>query len=276
MTSSSVAMELGPLHCVANENDAAASTGNRALDEHQALVEVDSVNGETAHGDPVTTHPAGHLLALEHAARGGGCTDRARLAVVAVRTVRCGDTGEVVTLHDTGETLALAGADDVDLGARLEDVDCELLAERVLTSIRSAHLGEVAARRDACLVEVTGGRLVRLARVDLAVGDLDRAVAVNLGSAHLGDDVRGDLDDGDRDELVVFIPDLGHAELGAQQTFTGRSCRHGIPYSLISMLTSAGRSRRISESTAFGVGSTMSIRRLWVRFSKCSRLSLYL
>src|SRR4051812_46084921 len=42
------------------------------------------------------------------------------------------------------------------------------------------------------------------------------------------------------------------------------------------MLTSAGRSRRMSESTAFGVGSMMSIRRLWVRFSKCSRLSLYL
>src|SRR5664279_167902 len=42
------------------------------------------------------------------------------------------------------------------------------------------------------------------------------------------------------------------------------------------MLTSAGRSRRISESTALGVGSMMSMSRLWVRFSKCSRLSLYL
>src|SRR6478735_10210292 len=42
------------------------------------------------------------------------------------------------------------------------------------------------------------------------------------------------------------------------------------------MLTSAGRSRRMSESTALGVGSTMSMRRLWVRISKCSRLSLYL
>jgi hypothetical protein len=32
----------------------------------------------------------------------------------------------------------------------------------------------------------------------------------------------------------------------------------------------------MSESTALGVGSTMSMRRLWVRISKCSRLSLYL
>ena len=42
------------------------------------------------------------------------------------------------------------------------------------------------------------------------------------------------------------------------------------------MLTSAGRSSRMSESTAVGVGSMMSIRRLCVRISKCSRLSLYL
>src|SRR6218665_414422 len=42
------------------------------------------------------------------------------------------------------------------------------------------------------------------------------------------------------------------------------------------MLTSAGRSSRMRESTAFGVGSTMSMRGLWVRISKCSRLSLYL
>jgi hypothetical protein len=39
MTSIAVAMELGPLHCVANENDAAASAGNGALDEQQALLE---------------------------------------------------------------------------------------------------------------------------------------------------------------------------------------------------------------------------------------------
>jgi hypothetical protein len=37
-----------------------------------------------------------------------------------------------------------------------------------------------------------------------------------------------------------------------------------------------GRSRRISESTVFGVGSMMSMRRLCVRISKCSRESLYL
>src|SRR5947207_8067359 len=42
------------------------------------------------------------------------------------------------------------------------------------------------------------------------------------------------------------------------------------------MSTPAGRSSRISESTVFGVGSMMSIRRLCVRISNCSRESLYL
>src|SRR5712692_6238750 len=44
--------------------------------------------------------------------------------------------------------------------------------------------------------------------------------------------------------------------------------------SLISMSTPAGRSSRISESTVFGVGLWMSISRLCVRTSKCSRESL--
>src|SRR5712691_11734679 len=42
------------------------------------------------------------------------------------------------------------------------------------------------------------------------------------------------------------------------------------------MSTPAGRSNRISESTVFGVGLWMSIRRLCVRTSKCSRESLSL
>src|SRR4029453_14671912 len=48
------------------------------------------------------------------------------------------------------------------------------------------------------------------------------------------------------------------------------------PQSLISMSTPAGRSSRINESTVLGVGLIVVIRRLWVRISKCSRLSLYL
>src|SRR5690606_40155566 len=96
-----------------------------------------------------------------------------------------------LSLHDAlpiCETLALARADDVDELTGFEDVDRELLAEGVLGGVGGADLGEVAAGRDARLLEVTGGRLGDLAGVDRAVGDLDRLVAVLLRRAHLGDD----------------------------------------------------------------------------------------
>jgi hypothetical protein len=64
---------------------------------------------------------------------------------------------------------------------------------------------------------VTDGGLGGLAGVDLTGGDLDGRVAVLLERADLGHDVRSDLDDGDGDELVVLVPDLGHAELLAEQ-----------------------------------------------------------
>ncbi|MDQ0642542.1 hypothetical protein QFZ46_000702 [Microbacterium murale] len=60
-----------------------------------------------------------------------------------------------MALHDTRGALALAGADDVDQLACLEEtVDRELLTKRIVSSIRSADLGDVAARRDAGSLEV--------------------------------------------------------------------------------------------------------------------------
>src|SRR5699024_8710846 len=49
-----------------------------------------------------------------------------------------------------------------------------------------------------------------------------------------------------------------------------------VYYNLISISTPEGRSRRMSESTVCGVGLTISISRLCVRISNCSRPSLYL
>src|SRR5690606_14749032 len=120
---------------------------------------------------------------------------------------------EVVALHDTGEALALARADDVDLGPGLEDLDRELLADRVLGGVGRADLRDMTARRDAGLLEVAGERLGDLAGIDLTGGELHGAIAVHLRGAQLGHDVGGDLDDGHRNETVVLIPDLRHAEL---------------------------------------------------------------
>ena len=123
-----------------------------------------------------------------------------------------------MALHDTGEALALGGADDVDQLAGREDVDGELLAERVLGRVVGAQLDQVTARRDAGLAKWPASGLVTLRGSICAVGDLDGGVAVDLVGADLGDDVRPGLDDGHRDDLVVLVPDLGHAELLAQQS----------------------------------------------------------
>src|SRR5690606_32323613 len=133
--------------------------------------------------------------------------------------VRSGDTLEVVTLHDTRGALTLARADDVDELAGLEGaVNRELLTERVGRGVGGADLSEVTTGRDARSLEVAREGLVDLAGVDRTGGDLDGRVAVHLRSADLGDDVRRELDHRDGDELAGLVPDLSHAELGAEET----------------------------------------------------------
>src|SRR5206468_3211719 len=93
-------------------------------------------------------------------------------------------------------------------------------------------------------------------------------VAVALGRLDLDDRARASLDHGHgRDVARLRVEHARHAQLPADDA---------LHQSLISMSTPAGRSRRISESTVFGVGEWMSISRLCVRISKCSRESLSL
>src|SRR5581483_4818689 len=99
--------------------------------------------------------------------------------------------------------------------------------------------------------------------------ELHRVVAVRGGGLDLHDGTRAGLDDGDRgDRTRLRVEHLRHAELASEDAL----CHH----SLISMSTPAGRSSRISWSIVFGVGLRMSMRRLCVRTSKCSRESLSL
>ena len=123
-----------------------------------------------------------------------------------------------MTLHGSGEALALAGSGDVDVCAVLEDLGGELLADLVVGGVRNAELHYVATRGHTSLGELAGSRLVHLARVDGAERELNGAVAVTLFGTDLGYDVRPSLHDGDRDNPVVLVEDLGHAELGAQDS----------------------------------------------------------
>jgi len=199
------------------EDDAADRTRNGALEQDQALLGVDGVHGQVLHRLTVMAHAPGHPQALEDAARGGAATDGTRRPVLALHAVAGAHAAEAVPLHHTGEALALDRADHVDGLAGLEDLSGQFLAGAVLVGVGGANLHQVTAGRDAGLGEVAGGRLVHLAGVDSAVGDLDGLVAVEFRGAHLRDDARAGLDHGDRNDAVVRVPDLGHADLLAEK-----------------------------------------------------------
>src|SRR4051794_1702916 len=210
------AMTSGPLRGGLDEHDGASRARDRALDEEQAALGVDRVDGQVLGGLPDGAHAARHAHPFEDAARGGARADRTRRAVLALRAVGGTQALEAVPLHDTGGALALGPADDVDLLADLEDLGRDLLAGRVLGRVRRADLGDEAPRGHTGLGEVPGQGLVHLAGVDRAEGDLDTVVAVVPAVPHLRDDARTGLDDGHGNEPAGRVLDLGHAELLAQ------------------------------------------------------------
>ena len=132
--------------------------------------------------------------------------------VVLVVAVARALTLEVVALHRAGEALAPADRRDVDLGAGGDGVDEDLLADLVAVDRLEAQLDEPLAGIDRRLGEVTGLGLGELLGVAVAVGDLQRAVAVALGGLHLDDAHRLDAQHRHRDDLVVD-PLLAHADL---------------------------------------------------------------
>src|SRR5438270_12671605 len=101
-------------------------------------------------------------------------------------------------------------------------------------------------------------------------GQLYGLVAVALGRADGGHRARPSFQHGHPLDAAILEELLGHTELAREDGGHYEASR-------ISMSTPAGRwSSRCSESTVLGVGWWISISRLWVRISKCSRESLSL
>src|ERR671923_62078 len=250
---------------LSNLDEAVFGAGNGALDEEQVPLHIDGVDREPDLRHALAAEPAGHPHAFEDAGRRGRGADRPRLAHV-VRAVALGAAAEAMALHGAGEALADRDAGDLDVLARLEGLDGDRFPDRQLG--RPAHLDEVPVRLGLALAQVSD-----LGPRELPLGDglereLHRLVSVGFDGLHLHDRARPRLDDGDRRrDAGLLVENPGHAELSTDDA---------LHQSLISMSTPAGRSSRISESTVFGVGEWMSISRLCVRISKCSRESLSL
>src|SRR5262249_12833871 len=160
---------------------------------------------------------------------------------------------------------ALADPDprDLDLVAGLEHGDGHRLAlDRAVDA--PAELDQAPVRGNLELREMAELGLRELAVGDLLERELHGVVPVDILGPHLDDGAGAGLDHGDGGHAArLRVEHLRHAELLAEDAFGHQS--------LISMSTPAGRSSRISWSIVFGVGLRMSMRRLCVRTSKCSR-----
>ena len=123
---------------------------------------------------------------------------------------------EVVALHRAGEALALADRGDIDALAGVEEVGAEHLADFETGEVVDAELGEVLHRRRVGLLQVTELGLREPLRLRVTEGELHRGVAVALRGLELDDATRPGFDHRHRDDAVVVVPDLGHAELAPE------------------------------------------------------------
>src|ERR1700682_2197756 len=89
------------------------------------------------------------------------------------------------------------------------------------------------------------------------------AVGRDRAQAHHG--ARSGLQDRHRHGHTAIVEDLGHPHLAGEKS---------LGHSLISMFTPDGSESRMRASTTLGLGSRMSMIRLCVRISNCSRESL--
>src|SRR5690625_4607030 len=81
------AIELGSLHCIANQNNATAWARYCTFDEQQVVFCINTVQSQVLSGCFDVAHTAWKLFTLEDAAWSGCATDRSRLTVVFLRTV---------------------------------------------------------------------------------------------------------------------------------------------------------------------------------------------
>ena len=174
---------------------------------------------EVERGDARVAVLAGHLHALEDAGRRCARADRAGRTVLLVVPVARALTLEVVTLHRAGEALALADAGDVDTLAGLEEVGAEHLTDLEAGEVVDAQLGEVARGGRVGLLQVPELGLREPLRLRGAERQLDRGIAVALGRLELDDAAGPGLDHRHRDDAVLVVPDLGHAELAPEDPF---------------------------------------------------------
>jgi hypothetical protein len=123
----------------------------------------------------------------------------------------------MMPLDRTGETLALGGADNIDVLAELEQINFDLGAGAELLALTGTQteLPEPIARLDFEPRKMTGLGTLEPARLLLADGDLDGAITITLIGLERGHTIRQSLDNGNGNRFARIRENAGHTAFTA-------------------------------------------------------------
>ena len=137
-----------------------------------------------------------------------------RAAAVAGGSALCAPA-----LDDALIAVTLAGAGHVHKVALFEGVSLDDVADVQFGGVIQVELTQVLLGGHASLVQVAHFGLGQLPLGNVLIAQLNSLIAFLIGSFLLDDGAGTRLDDGDGDDLAVFVEDLRHANLLADDCF---------------------------------------------------------
>src|SRR3989440_2993670 len=252
-----------PASLFAHRDEPVERARHRATHEQQVALGIDPHHTEAELRKAPGPHVPGHPLSFDDSRRVGSRSDRPGLAVPRV-AVGLGAAAEVMAVHHALEAAALGDAGDLHAVALREDRHRHVLARLwdPPLALRDQHEAPQHLRRrlEAGLLHVAGQGFGGALRLPDAEPELDP------GAGDVHHRTRARFDHRDGHVRALGVEHARHAELATNQS--GHYC------TLISTSTPAGRSSLVSASIVCERESSMSISRLCVFSSNCSRLFL--
>ena len=200
-----------------HNNVTASSARNGTLDQQQIAFSVDAHYFQGLNGHALGAHVTGHFLALEYTTRSLALADRARDAVGNGVTVGVVLTAEVPALDGTGKAFTFGLTGNVYQLARSEEFSIDQVASLVL-AVFETEFPDTATSGNVRFGEVTSLSGSHARSTTLTNSDLHCTVAIGFFSFELGDTIRFDLDDRDRNGDTFFGENAGHTALTTDYT----------------------------------------------------------
>ncbi len=196
---------------------AASSARNGTLDQQQIAFSVDAHYFEGLNGHALGAHVTGHFFALEYTTRSLALADRARDAVGNGVTVGIVLTAEIPTLDGTGKAFTFRLTGNVYHLASSEDFCIDQVASLVLAFFKT-EFPDTATSGNVRFSEVTCLSSSHTRSATLANSDLHCAIAISFFGFELGDAIRLDLNDRDRNGDTFFGENTGHTAFTTDYT----------------------------------------------------------